>query len=116
MRVSPGRAAPPTVAFEIVGPTLVVVFGNDAPSDAEWQAHIVSAKNPAVQGLLIVTAGGGPTAAQREQLAREKIAAPAAVVTRSVIARGIVTALSWLGQRTRAFAPAKLLDAMDFAE
>jgi hypothetical protein len=39
---------------------------------------------------------------------------PSVVVTASTVGRGIVTAISWLGTKVRAFAPAHLDDGFDY--
>jgi len=84
-----------------------------SPSDAEWDeylGHIQAARELARGGrgpvnAVAVTDGGAPDAAQRKRLADvvrgwEPLAA---VVSESLLVRGVVTALAWLGMRVRFF-------------
>ncbi|WP_394836434.1 hypothetical protein LVJ94_05955 [Pendulispora rubella] len=66
---------------------------------------------------MVVTDGPGPNAAQRETM-NKRIPAPflVAVVTHAVMARRIVSVLSWFNPNIRAFAPADLPAALDYLD
>lgn len=84
----------------------VAVYGDGAPSEAEWERYlaVLEAIGPA-EPLLIFSWGGGPNLKQRRQLdeAVKHHSGKAAVVTTSRIARGIVKAIGWTGKQIRAF-------------
>jgi hypothetical protein len=69
---------------------------------------------------LVSTDGGGPTAAQRRQLATvlDGRAVPVAVVSGSARVRTTVTAISWVDRRIRAFppTPAGLREALAYLD
>lgn len=109
----PPGAARPTLAFgRVHGLFIYVCLGAD-PADSEWNRYIdflTRADDPHESPrALVVTEGGGPTPAQRRRLndaLSNRIAASRiAVVTKSPIARGIVTALSWFNPVYNAFEP-----------
>src|SRR5690606_33867423 len=84
-----------------------------SPSDAEWDeylGHIQAARELTRGGLgavsaVVVTDGGAPDAAQRKRLTRvvQGWEPVGAVISESLLVRGIVTALAWLGLRVRFF-------------
>jgi hypothetical protein len=88
------------------------------PSEAEWAEFLglCAAQLSTVRGCLVVTDGGSPSAQQRGALMKliKGRTLPTAVVTPSLLSRGAVTALSWLGHAIRAFAPNELNAALDF--
>lgn len=97
---------------------MVLVHNDEAPTDAEWDTyaatlHALYAKQ-GIERILVFGDGPGPNARQRQKL-HYKGATPVqtAVVTHSVIARGIVTALRWFFE-IRAFAPAEMDEAFEY--
>lgn len=106
----------------------IVVHNARNPNREEWDEYLAVslAGNVAVGHdlakfrQLVFTDGGGPNAAQRKasaDLAKgrengDKV--KVAVVSRSVVARGIVTAFRWLGFPLRSFAPDQLAEAFEF--
>lgn len=92
-----------TMLFERVGDVLVLVHGDQDPSDVEWNSYVELANNSQrgespVGGLLVTTFGGAPNAVQRKAIV--EVGAIRRVVTcvctNSVIARGVITAIRWL--------------------
>ena len=106
----------------MVGRTLVVVHGVTHPTDADWAIYLDALRQNAaiLDAQLIVTDGGSPTSAQRKESldlagGQWERVPPTAVVTSAVLARGVVTALSWfMKERIRAFAPAEFDEACSF--
>lgn len=103
-----------------VGDVRLVLQGNGQPTDAEMGEHIEEAIRMAgfVRAVLVVAEGpsaAGPDARHRAKMARAGLLrVPTAVVTESVLARGIMTAVSWLGAPIQGFAPAQLSRACDY--
>jgi hypothetical protein len=108
------------VAVEMVGRTVVVVHGVVHPTNAEWQIYLDALRDNAerMTAQLIVTDGGSPNSAQRRAsiaLVEGRPLPPTAVVTSSVLARGVVAALSWfMKDKIRAFRPAEFENACAF--
>jgi hypothetical protein len=101
--------------------SLVLSIQNDyAPTDEEWNEYCANItlvlSDPNAAGVSL-TDGGAPNSAQRDRV-RETIGphtGPSAVITRSLLARGVVTALSWFRPKTAAFTPERAHEAMQFA-
>ncbi|MBX7195973.1 MAG: hypothetical protein K1X94_28215 [Sandaracinaceae bacterium] len=111
-----------TLAHGRVSNCLVLVHGRDAPRDDEWRDWVrtVLEFKGGHPRICVRTHGGGPNAKQRQVIAHssiEKFGRPAstAVVTDSVVIRGMITAFHWLvpSGDIRAFAPQALPDALD---
>ena len=104
----------------MVGGTLVVVHGVLHPSDADWEIYLdaLRSNGDAITAQLIVTDGGSPNSAQRRaslDVVVGRPVPPSAVVTSSVLARGVVSALAWfVKDRIRAFAPSEFEEACAF--
>jgi len=99
----------------------LAVISQSGPTDDEWARYLRDVKELPVEGLrgawgLILSEGGGPNGPQRKALAEVKTISriPTAVVTGSMLARGLVMATSWLGKEIRAFAPQHLTRAFDY--
>jgi hypothetical protein len=115
------RVVPKTMEWR-VDPALVVAVNTDAdPSDADWDAFLKDLVPvvPVLRGMLVYTAGPGPSVSQRARanavLAKAQANLPIAVMTSSRMARGIVTAFSWAVDRNiKAFAPTDFQGAVDF--
>lgn len=102
---------------------MLLVHGPHPPGDAEWAEYLrdLASWLPGSVGLLIVTAGGGPTGSQRRALREVTAAAPdaktpTAVVSSSRLVRGIVRAISLFAPSIRVFAPGSLPDALAYVE
>lgn len=115
-------------AYGRVDKFLVVVHGDAQPSDEEWEEYLkFTFENKTSKDIvrhLVVTKGPSPTAAQRKLLEERAsvlldenpVSVRAAIVTPSTFARGIVTAISWIIDAPRAFAPEKLSDALKYLD
>jgi hypothetical protein len=103
-----------------VGDVRLVLQGEGQPSDTEIDEHIAEASAMAgfVRAVLVVAEGsraGGPDARQRAKMARAGLLrVPTAVVTDSVLARGIMIAVSWVGTPIQGFASEHLSRAYEF--
>lgn len=91
---------------------VVLVHGPDAPTDAEMHAYVQDLERwlPELVGILVVTLGGGPSSRQRREgnamLARNgRKGLRVAVVSDSLLARGIVNALNLFNPGIRSFRP-----------
>lgn len=104
----------------MVGSTLVVVHDATHPSDSDWQIYLdaIRANQDVITAQLIVTDGGSPNAAQRRaslEYARGRPVPATAVISGSVLVRGVVSALSWfMKDRIRAFARDEFDEACEF--
>ncbi len=105
-----------TLAFRTVDDkgTVIVVLGATAPTDGDWKLLVEAHRKEHHQRALVVTAGGGPTPAQRKAIldVTGGKGLPAAIMTNSVVVRGIATALSWFAPGVRAYAPNDLKGAL----
>src|SRR5450432_2876646 len=88
------------------------------PTDGEWDKMLTLflGSLPTMRGVLIFSDGGGPNIAQRERLAEMiKLIPRTAMVTDSRVARGIMTALSWLGvTQSKTFPTSRIADALGY--
>jgi hypothetical protein len=91
------------------GRVYVCVVRDVEPTDREWAYFVELCRQRDGQDIrcLVESHKTGPNAKQRKALADATtgIDYRAAILTDSIVARGIVTALSWLGVPQRAFAP-----------
>jgi hypothetical protein len=78
-----------------------LVYGADPPTDEEWSQCLAMFRERTGQDTrcIVQTRGGGPDAKQRKVLAdtMRNEDTRVAVMTDSIVARGILTALAWLG-------------------
>ena len=85
-----------------------LVYGAAPPTDEEWSRCIALFRERAGKDsrFLVETHGGGPDPKQRKALADllRNEDTLVAVMTDSVVARGIITALAWFGLPQRGFA------------
>jgi hypothetical protein len=113
-------------AYGRVDRFVVVVHGDEPPTDDVWKEYMdytfSGANARDVVRHLVVTEGASPTSAQRKLLQErtadfldaDPMSVRAAIVTTSTFARGIVTAIGWIVDAPKAFAPDKLEDAMRY--
>lgn len=105
-----------TLAFRTIEKgTAIVVVGPSTPDDADWDLLVAAMRRERHQRTLVVSAGGGPSAAQRKAIldASGGKGLPAAIITDSVVVRGIATAIAWFVPNVRAYAPGELQAALD---
>jgi hypothetical protein len=106
-----------SMLHELQGDVMLVVQGDVPVVDGDWDEYLAALDaSPSLKAFLISADNHGPNASQRAKLATlHRIdPLPKAVVTTSMGARGIVTALSWLGSNIRAFAPNQIDRAFDY--
>lgn len=112
-----------TVASDYLHGTVLVAHGPGEPSDEDWAAYLdLIGKNlPEVQGQIVWSLGGAPTATQRGD-ARELVSPdghvpPTAVMTSSIAVRGIVTIFNWFyPKRFKSFSLDNVEGALDYVE
>jgi hypothetical protein len=108
---------PATMMQECLQGVLLEVHNQFPPTDEEWERllELAAASLDSACSCLVFSRGPGPNAAQRKRLAAllhgKKY--PTAVLTDSIVARGAVTALSWVGHSIRAFATNDVLRALE---
>ncbi len=117
-------------AFDYLHGVVLAMYNVRTPKRDEWGIYLAMVRHLKVVfdndcahfKQLIFTDGGAPNAAQRLSLVelsrgtrnRDKIRA--AIVSRSPVARGLVTTFRWLGLPLRAFAPDELSAVFAFLE
>jgi hypothetical protein len=111
------------MAMEIFERSLLAVHGPEPAGAEEWTRYVVDSNAATVAGILVVVdaAYPGPTPVQRAQAnsaaKQHGRYPPIAVVTGSVMHRGIVTLFSWMQKgNVVAYAPSRLAEAMMFAK
>jgi hypothetical protein len=105
------------MAYRRLGWHLIVVHGADAPTKEEWTNYLATTRQLDVEkqgqmhqlSALVFTDGGGPNSTQRVELNRVigGREARTAIVTDSVVVRGIVGALSLFNPKGLAVYPPK---------
>lgn len=91
--------------FERVRDLVIVTHGPEHPSVPEWNAytrylHVAQRSDKPLTGILVTTLGGSPDPKQRAAVLEAITPHPVitCVCTNSVLARGVLTAMSWLGK------------------
>jgi hypothetical protein len=95
----------------------IAVHDEVPPTDEEWERWVEYFRGRTEGRALVEThEGAGPNAKQRKVLAERTrgIDLRAAILTDSLVARGIVTAIAWLGIPQRALPPGQYQQAGDF--
>jgi hypothetical protein len=109
-----------TMAWTVIDRLIVVVHGETEPTDAEWSAYlqVVEAQGVVSTKVLISSAGGSPTRAQRAALHRliDGRSVPVAVVSSDRQVRALVTVFSWFNNQVKAFPPPRMQAALAFLE
>src|SRR5690606_22431133 len=94
---------------------IVMLHNAKPPPDDGWNEYlkVLAQRDVTQQGLLCLTAGGAPNAAQRQALNHVLKGRPfaRAIVHDSVLVRGVVSAVSWFAPGVEAFSPAALQKA-----
>ena len=102
-----------TAAWCWVGSFLVEAFGTEAVVEAEWGKLVaeIAQRRDGLRGVLVVTAGGTPSATQRAELtaALQGASVPAAILNDSVLVRIALTAINYFVRgQARQFSPDQL--------
>jgi hypothetical protein len=95
-----------TMAIAGFGRVCLSVVKHGPPTDVEWAAWLALLReHRGPQMRVVVETDSGPNAAQRRALAEtlHGVDVSFAIMTDSIVVRGIVTALAWLGVRHCAF-------------
>lgn len=112
-----------TVAYKLLGEIHVVLLGESTPTDADWNAYMAAVQEARAKGLepermrtLVITDGGGPSAAQRKRVNDDLQGkpTPVAMVSSSLMVRGVVTALQWFNPLVKTFPPEQVGEALKF--
>lgn len=110
-----------TLAYDYLYGCVAYVGTTEAPRQSEWLEYLRFARQhlpPTGEDArcLVVERGPGPNAGQRKALQEVTAgrSARVAVLTRSLLARGVVTALSWVKPGYRAFPPEDMPAALEY--
>lgn len=100
-----------SLAWDRLGRTLLTVQATGTPADADWREAMQDAAQPPPEAVVVVVGDGKLTAQQRTDVQRfhERHGSRSVVVSDSVAARVILTALTWFGVKVRGF-PSSALD------
>jgi hypothetical protein len=96
---------------------MLAIYGDGTPESGEWKDYCtVMSTMGDTDNMLIFSAGGGPNLMQRRDLEQitNRLRGSVAVVTSSRVARGIVTAISWVKKEIKAFNPDQRQAAFDY--
>jgi hypothetical protein len=109
------------MAMRRIGRVMVGVHDAQPPTDAEWSRWITLGRTSSESELRLIveTRGqGGPNAKQRRELADSlsRFELRCAILSDSLMVRGVVTAVAWLGVALRAFQPGDHRRAAEYLE
>ena len=94
---------------EFFGDLMILVHTAHAPNETEWKEYIEAVRASDLDKLktLVFTDGGAPNAAQRKSVNEvlDGKTSPGAIVSHSMLVRGVVSALSWFNPKIKAFSP-----------
>jgi hypothetical protein len=82
---------------------ILAVHNEEPPTNEEWTPYVDFANTREGQRVVlsvVYSDGGGPNAKQRQLMlkARQAERVPSVIISSSIVARGIITALTWLGK------------------
>jgi hypothetical protein len=109
------------MAWQNDGRVFVVVHTSAAPDRSEWQGYVRALQRTSGgpdRRVLVRTYGGSPDGAQRKMLTdvAQQHETPAAILTNTVLARAVATAISWFIPKLKVFGIHGLVAAYDFLE
>lgn len=118
-------AAGKTCGWSKVGDVCIYVSAAGPPSEADWNEYLIWFKKEGARAslarsellALVFDRSPGPNANQRKLLndATAGVKLRSAVMTKSAVARGIVTAMNWFKSDSyKAFTPEEIEGAMTF--
>ncbi len=114
---------PRNMATKVLHHVVVAAHTPEPPSDFEWKEYVDAVesvgKTFGMARSLVSTSGqGGPNAKQRRELYTlgKSYNHRLSILTDSKVARGIVTAASWIGMPVRAFRQQELHAALNYIE
>jgi hypothetical protein len=114
-----GKGTGATMLWRREGRFVLTVHSAKEPTESEWRAYLAQAGDHRPledQRILVLSAGGAPTAVQRREMVSflDGAQTPTAIVTGSWIMRGAGTAVSWFNPSLRVFGPRAASSAMDY--
>jgi hypothetical protein len=108
------------LVFSMVENVLLILCTEESATDEEFRevCNALGAMDFERGRTLIITAGGGPTITQRNELSRmaKGRTMKSAVVSDAPAVRGIVTAVSWINRSLKAFPTRALEDAFRYID
>jgi hypothetical protein len=118
--MTPSGRHPKNVAYKLIGRICVCYYNALEPTDQEHRESIQFFRKLdfSYVRVLAISEGGAPTTLQRKDfndiVAGRSI--PLALLTDSVLVRGVVTAYSWFNRSIRAFSSDDIQDALAYLE
>jgi hypothetical protein len=109
---------PKTMAHACVGKVAVTVHSREPASDAEWAGYIqeLDEHQGQLTGILVFTAGGAMDPGKRATIMRimERDRLRVAVLTDSMLLRGVIAAWRVINAHIKGFEPDALQAALDY--
>lgn len=101
-----------------LGRLVVTVHSSESPRDEEWHDYIKQADAVLPlesQRILVISAGGAPSALQREEMTNVLGGAkvPVVILTNSLVMRGAGIAVSWFNPSLKVFGPNALIPTFE---
>jgi hypothetical protein len=106
-----------TLAFEFTNEFLIIVHTAVVPSDEDWRRMVDhTLAQAALRGTLVVSPGAKPNPTMRSDIRsmHEHFGTKTAVITDSVVSKGVMTALSWFNVPIKGFSPDQLDEALTY--
>jgi hypothetical protein len=104
----------------VIDDLFISAYNTDPPSDedAGEGLKILQKMDLSRARMLVVTAGGAPTATQRKKVydVLNGQEPPAAIVSDSMVVRTIVTAMNWFNRKNRVFSLSELDAALTYLQ
>jgi len=108
-----------SLSFDTVDQVMLIVHANVPPDDGDWARMVLvrNARRDKIRGILVVAPPRASiNASQRADVAQfiKQAGIGIAVLTDSALIRGVALAVSLVGVKVRAFAPAELDRALEY--
>lgn len=106
-----------TLAYEFTNEFLFIVHMTKIPGEGDW-ARMVEHTNshPALRGAIVLAPETKPTPAMRAdiQAMYERFGTKTAVLTTSMVSKGVMRALSWFNVPMKGFSPYEIAEACEY--
>jgi hypothetical protein len=106
-----------TLAFEYVNEMLLLIHTTEEPSDEDWDAMVKHAyAQKTLRGTVVLSPGAKPKPTMRSDIRslHDHFGTKTAVITTSVVSKGVMTALSWFNVPIKGFSPDQIPEALAY--